>query len=128
MNYSLFSPMKNPQKSIGNLIDSGLFYILWQQVRAAFRSLNPTDMDEELTAPDWILISRDGVHQLLQLTLELFLQVRYLVFVRSRSSHCFVSFQRMHKCLSLLIQPESVMFESLSIMLSKELIEQLDVK
>jgi hypothetical protein len=35
-------------------------------------------MDEEMTVtptPDWILISRDGIHQLLQLTLELFLQV-----------------------------------------------------
>ena len=28
-----------------------------------------------MPAPDWILISRDGIHQLLQLTLELFLQV-----------------------------------------------------
>jgi hypothetical protein len=28
-----------------------------------------------ITTPDWILISRDGIHQLLQLTLELFLQV-----------------------------------------------------
>ena len=28
-----------------------------------------------MTTPDWILISRDGIHQLLQLTLELFLQV-----------------------------------------------------
>ena len=34
----------------------------------------------------------------------------------------------MHKCLSLLIQSESVIFESLSMMLSKELIEQLDNK
>jgi hypothetical protein len=36
-------------------------------------------MNEEMpliTTPDWILISRDGIHQLLQLTLELFLQVR----------------------------------------------------
>jgi hypothetical protein len=35
-------------------------------------------MNEEMpliTTPDWILISRDGIHQLLQLTLELFLQV-----------------------------------------------------
>jgi hypothetical protein len=107
-----FLIFKDPQKSIGSLIDCGLFYILWQQVRAAFRSLYPNDMNEEMpliTTPDWILISRDGIHQLLQLTLELFLQ-------------------RMHKCLSLLIQSESVIFESLSIMLSKELIEQLDVK
>ncbi|CAF5048930.1 unnamed protein product, partial [Rotaria magnacalcarata] len=35
---------------------------------------------------------------------------------------------RMHKCLSLLIQPESIMFEALSLMLSRELTEQLDVK
>ncbi|CAF3652244.1 unnamed protein product [Rotaria sp. Silwood1] len=102
----------DPQKSIGTLIDCGLFYILWQQLRAAFRSFYPNSMNEEIsliTTPDWILISRDGIHQLLQLTLELF-------------------FQRMHKCLSLLIQSESVMFESLSMMLSKELTEQLDVK
>ncbi len=33
----------------------------------------------------------------------------------------------MHKCLSLLIQSESIIFESLSMMLSRELIEQLDV-
>jgi hypothetical protein len=69
---------KDPQKSIGTLIDCGLFYILWQQVRAAFRSLQPNDMNEDMpliTTPDWILISRDGIHQLLQLTLELFLQV-----------------------------------------------------
>ncbi|CAF4241147.1 unnamed protein product [Rotaria sp. Silwood2] len=102
----------DPQKSIGTLIDCGLFYILWQQLRAAFRSFYPNSMNEEMsiiTTPDWILISRDGIHQLLQLTLELFLQ-------------------RMHKCLSLLIQSESVIFESLSMMLSKELTEQLDVK
>ncbi|CAM4943871.1 unnamed protein product [Rotaria socialis] len=102
----------DPQKSVGTLIDSGLFYILWQQLRAAFRSLYPNSLNEEIsiiTTPDWILISRDGIHQLLQLTLELFLQ-------------------RMHKCLSLLIQPESIMFEALSLMLSKELTEQLDVK
>ncbi|CAF4708826.1 unnamed protein product, partial [Rotaria socialis] len=101
----------DPQKSVGTLIDSGLFYILWQQLRAAFRSLYPNSLNEEIsiiTTPDWILISRDGIHQLLQLTLELFLQ-------------------RMHKCLSLLIQPESIMFEALSLMLSKELTEQLDV-
>jgi hypothetical protein len=74
-----FCVFKDPQKSIGTLIDCGLFYILWQQVRAAFRSLQPNDMNEEMpliTTPDWILISRDGIHQLLQLTLELFLQVR----------------------------------------------------
>jgi len=73
-----FLIFKDPQKSIGSLIDCGLFYILWQQVRAAFRSLQPNDMIEEMpmiTTPDWILISRDGIHQLLQLTLELFLQV-----------------------------------------------------
>ncbi|CAF3737373.1 unnamed protein product [Rotaria sp. Silwood1] len=102
----------DPQKSIGTLIDCGLFYILWQQLRAAFRSFYPNSMNEEIsliTTPDWILISRDGIHQLLQLTLELF-------------------FQRMHKCLSLLIQSEIVMFESLNMMLSKELTEQLDVK
>ncbi|CAF4181575.1 unnamed protein product, partial [Rotaria sordida] len=102
----------DPQKSIGTLIDCGLFYILWQQLRAAFHSFYPNSMNEEMsliTTSDWILISRDGIHQLLQLTLELFLQ-------------------RMHKCLSLLIQSESVIFESLSMMLSKELTEQLDVK
>ncbi|CAF4126396.1 unnamed protein product, partial [Adineta steineri] len=101
----------DPQKSIGTLIDSGLFYILWQQIRAAFHSLHPNGMNDEMsvvTTPDWILISRNGIHQLLQLTLELFLQ-------------------RMHKCLSLLIQSESVMFETLSMMLSKEFIEQLDI-
>ena len=87
MHDSLSLLVKNPQKSIGNLIDSGLFYILWQQVRAAFRSLNPTGMDEEITAPDWILISRDGVHQLLQLTLELFLQVSRRILLRSQSRH-----------------------------------------
>lgn len=73
-----WSRFQEPQKSIGSLIDSGLFYILWQQVRAAFRSLNPVSMEENMaamTTPDWILISRDGIHQLLQLTLELFLQV-----------------------------------------------------
>lgn len=62
------------------MIDRGLFYILWQQVRAAFRSLQPTEMMDELptiTTPDWILISRDGIHQLLHLTLELFLQVSF---------------------------------------------------
>ncbi|CAF4406008.1 unnamed protein product, partial [Rotaria sp. Silwood2] len=67
----------DPQKSIGTLIDCGLFYILWQQLRAAFRSFYPNSMNEEMsiiTTPDWILISRDGIHQLLQLTLELFLQ------------------------------------------------------
>lgn len=71
---------QDAQKSIGTLIDCGLFYILWQQVRAAFRSLQPTEMMDELppiTSPDWILISRDGIHQLLQLTLELFLQVLF---------------------------------------------------
>jgi hypothetical protein len=75
-----FSLLQDPQKSIGTLIDCGLFYILWQQVRAAFRSLQPNDMIEEMpmiTTPDWILISRDGIHQLLQLTLELFLQVLF---------------------------------------------------
>lgn len=74
-NYSI---KKDPQKSIGTLIDCGLFYILWQQLRAAFRSLYPNSMNEEMplvSTPDWILISRDGIHQLLQLTLELFLQV-----------------------------------------------------
>ncbi|CAM2716339.1 unnamed protein product [Rotaria socialis] len=106
------SECDDSQKSAGTLIDSGLFYILWQQLRAAFRSLYPNSLNEEIsiiTTPDWILISRDGIHQLLQLTLELFLQ-------------------RMHKCLSLLIQPESIMFEALSLMLSKELTEQLHVK
>ncbi|CAM4934956.1 unnamed protein product [Rotaria socialis] len=106
------SECDDSQKSAGTLIDSGLFYILWQQLRAAFRSLYPNSLNEEIsiiTTPDWILISRDGIHELLQLTLELFLQ-------------------RMHKCLSLLIQPESIMFEALSLMLSKELTEQLHVK
>lgn len=50
----------------------------------------------------------------------------FLAYAISPSSP--LSFQRMHKCLSLLIQPESVIFESLSMMLSKELIEQLDAK
>lgn len=60
------------------MIDSGLFHILWQQVRAAFHSLHRNETDEEMAmviAPDWIVISRDGIHRLLQLTLELFLQV-----------------------------------------------------
>ena len=46
-----FSIFKDPQKSIGSLIDSGLFYILWQQVRAAFRSLHPISMGEEMPLP-----------------------------------------------------------------------------
>ena len=70
--------IKDPQKSVGTLIDCGLFYILWQQVRAAYRSLQSNEINDDIsliTTPDWILISRDGIHQLLKLTLELFLQV-----------------------------------------------------
>ncbi|CAF1190432.1 unnamed protein product, partial [Didymodactylos carnosus] len=108
----------DPQKTVGNLIDCELFFILWQQVRAAFQSLSPSEehdttmerssINNSIGTPDWILISKHGIHDLLELTLELFLQ-------------------RMHKCLSMLIQPESIMFESLCLMLSKQLVDQFEL-